>query len=163
MLSILIPIYNFSCFDLARELSAQASAANVPFEIICIDDASCFYKKENRAIRDLPHTVYIELIENIGRSRIRNLLVSKAQYDILLFLDCDSKIANSDYIKRYLEEFRRADILSGGTLYEPCPPTDLNYALHWTFGSKRESPPDENQRKTFTSNNFIIKKTIIEK
>jgi glycosyltransferase involved in cell wall biosynthesis len=146
-----------------KELATQASAANVPFEIICIDDASSLYKEENQPVRELPHATYMELTENAGRSRIRNLLVSKAKYEMLLFLDCDSKIAKSDYIKKYLEEFRQYDILSGGTLYESCPPTNPNYALHWTFGSRREPKPDGIQRKTFTSNNFVIKKSIIEK
>lgn len=161
MLSILIPVYNFPCFDLVRELVAQASATQVPFEILCIDDASSLYKEENRAIRDLPHTVYEELTGNIGRSRIRNLLVSKAQYETLLFLDCDSKIVTNNYIQKYLEEFRRNGIVSGGTLYGPAP-THPDYVLHWTFGSRREPKPDGNQKKTFTSNNFIIQKTIIE-
>ena len=163
MLSILIPVYNFPCFDLVRELAQQAaSATNVSFEIICIDDASSLYKEENAAIRDLPHTLYVELTENVGRSRIRNLLVSKAQYETLVFLDCDSKIVNTDYLQKYLEEMRHCDIVSGGTLYESCPPADPAYALHWKYGSRREPKPDDNQGKTFTSNNFAIKKTIIE-
>ena len=163
MLSILIPVYNFPCFDLVRELAAQASATHVPFEIICIDDASSLYKEENEAIRDLPDTTYIELTGNIGRSRIRNLLVSKAHYEILLFLDCDSKIAKAGYVQRYLEEMRHHGIVSGGTLYASCPPDDPAYSLHWKFGCRREPKPDDNQQKTFTSNNFAIKKTIIEK
>ena len=163
MLSILIPVYNFPCFDLVRELAAQASASHVPFEIICIDDASSLHKEENAAIRDLPRTIYIELTENIGRSRIRNLLVSKAQYEMLVFLDCDSEIVKSDYIPRYLEEMRYCDIVSGGTLYDPSPPANPAYSLHWKFGSRREPKPDNNQQKTFTSNNFAIKKKIIEK
>jgi len=163
MLSILIPIYNFPCFDLVQELEVQASTANIPFEIICIDDASSLYKKENQTIGNLPHALYIELAENIGRSRIRNLLVSKAQYEMLLLLDCDSKITNADYIQKYLEEMRQYDILSGGTLYEPFPPADPAYLLHWKFGVEREPKPDNDQQKTFASNNFAIKKSIIEK
>jgi len=163
MLSILIPVYNFPCFDLVQELEVQASAANISFEIICIDDASSLHKKENRAIGDLPHTSYTELTENIGRSRIRNLLVSKAKYEMLLFLDCDSKIAKSDYIRKYLEEMRQCDVLSGGTLYDSHPPADPAYRLHWKVGIERESKPDDTQQKTFTSNNFVIKKSVIEK
>ena len=163
MFSILIPVYNFPCFDLVRELAAQASAINVPFEIICIDDASSLYKEENQAIQNLSNVSYTELTENRGRSRIRNLLVSQAQYETLLFLDCDSKIVKTDYIQRYLYEMRQYNIVSGGTLYDFLPPANPAYSLHWKSGSQREPKPDNNQQKTFTSNNFAINKTIIEK
>jgi glycosyltransferase involved in cell wall biosynthesis len=163
MLSILLPVYNFPCFELAEKLVLQASENGIPFELICINDASTQFKEENRTIRLLPYTTYIELSENIGRSRIRNLLVSKAQYEILLFLDCDSKIVGNDYIKKYLAEFHQTGILSGGTLYEPYPPIDTDYMLHWMYGSKREPKPDGNQREIFTSNNFMIGKAVIKK
>jgi glycosyltransferase involved in cell wall biosynthesis len=162
MLSILIPVYNFPCFELVRDLVAQAAAVGVPCEIICMDDASSRYKDENRVVLDFPQVTYIELTENIGRSRIRNRLVSKAQYEMLLFLDCDSRIVQRDFIEKYVEAFRRADILAGGTLYDPCPPTDKDYLLHWTVGSRREPKPDGNQRKTFASNNYVIRRAIIE-
>jgi glycosyltransferase involved in cell wall biosynthesis len=161
MLSILIPVYNFPCFGLAQELAAQADAAGVPYEIICMDDASAQWKEENRAIRSLPHAVYVELTENVGRSRIRNRLAEAAQYELLLFLDCDSRIARGDFIRTYLEAFSEADILAGGTLYEPQPPVDRAYRLHWTFGSRREPKPDGRQGKTFTANNFVIRKSVM--
>jgi glycosyltransferase involved in cell wall biosynthesis len=162
MLSILIPIYNFPAFKLVRELVTQALEAQIPHEIICINDASFRYLEENRAIMDLPNTIYMDLTENLGRSRVRNLLVSKAHYEALLFLDCDSKIAKTDFLITYMEAFRYHPILSGGTLYDPLPPSHLNYLLHWTVGSIREPNPDDLQRKIFTSNNYMIKKSIIE-
>jgi glycosyltransferase involved in cell wall biosynthesis len=161
MLSILIPVYNFPCFELARGLVAQASAVGVTYELVCVDDASSRFKEENRAIGNLPRATFIELSENIGRSRIRNLLVSKAQYEMLLFLDCDSKIVRDDFIERYLEAFRRADVLAGGTLYDPLRPVDPEYVLHWTVGSCREPKPEGNQRRTFASNNYAIRRSVI--
>ncbi|MDR0864581.1 MAG: glycosyltransferase [Candidatus Symbiothrix sp.] len=162
MISILIPIYNFPCSDLIKELAGQAQEANVPFEIICIDDCSSQLKEENRLINEIPHCTYIELDKNIGRSRIRNLLVTKAAYEYVLFLDCDSQIPRPDYIQKYVEGIRQYDILSGGRLYEPVPPADPVYYLHWKYGTVREPKPDNHQYKAFTSNNFIIKKSIIE-
>jgi glycosyltransferase involved in cell wall biosynthesis len=163
MLSLLLPVYNFPCFDLAREMTTQALASNVPFELICIDDCSSNFKKDNQPIGDLPYATYIELDKNIGRSRIRNLLVSKAKYDYVLFVDCDSRIPHSNYIQKYLQEIKHSDIVAGGTLYEPYPPQDSAYYLHWKYGSVRELKPDNLQQKTFTSNNFVIKKSIISK
>jgi glycosyltransferase involved in cell wall biosynthesis len=162
MISILIPIYNFPCSDLIKELAGQAQKANVPFEIICIDDCSSKFKEENRLMNEIPRCTYIELAENIGRSRIRNLLVTKARYEYVLFLDCDSQIPRPDYIQKYIEGIRQYDILSGGRLYEPAPPADWAYYLHWKYGTVREPKPDNHQYKAFTSNNFIIKKSIIE-
>ena len=40
MFSILIPIYNFKVVDVVLELKAQAEKLDVPFEILCFDDAS---------------------------------------------------------------------------------------------------------------------------
>lgn len=163
MLSILLPVYNFPCLDLVRDLAAQARQMDVPIEIICIDDCSSQYKEDNRPIQNIPACTYIELTENIGRSRIRNLLASKAQYDYVLFIDCDSKISTSGYIQNYIKEVQQYDIVAGGTLYESSPPSDTAYYLHWKYGSVREPKPDHRQDKVFTSNNFIIKKEIIEK
>jgi glycosyltransferase involved in cell wall biosynthesis len=163
MLSILIPVYNFPCVGLVRELAVQAMTAGIPFEIICMDDASTDYRDKNQAIREVPHSVYIELPENVGRSRIRNLLVAKAQYDTLLFLDCDSEIIDGNYLQTYLNACRQYDIVAGGTCYEAHPPLDRRYVLHWTVGAQREPRPDDNQQKMFTSNNFMIRKAIIEK
>ena len=161
MLSILLPIYNFPCFDLAKELSEQTASTGIPFEMICIEDGSTQFKENNQAIRDLPNTTYIESDENIGRSCIRNLLVSKARYDYVLFLDCDSAISHKNYILNYLQAIDQYDIISGGRHYESLPPVNPRYHLHWKYGSMREPKPDD-LHKTFNSNNFIIKKTIIE-
>ena len=40
MLSILIPVYNFAVKNLVNDLSLQAQNLKIPFEILCIDDAS---------------------------------------------------------------------------------------------------------------------------
>jgi len=164
MLSILIPIYNHVCSDLVKDLAKQASEENIPFEIICIDDfSSSLFKEENRIIKSIPNCIYTELTENIGRSKIRNLLGEKAQYEYLLFLDCDSKVIRPNYIKTYLELLSQTQIISGGRIYDSFPPTDKNYLLHWKYGTLREPKPTDGQNQVFMSNNFVIKKSILEK
>ena len=81
MLSILIPTYNYDCTQLVRDLQKQAEKALTKYEIIVMDDASATCKETNRDINSLPHCQYIELTENIGRSRIRNRLADMARYD----------------------------------------------------------------------------------
>ena len=90
MISICIPVYNFNITSLVNELSNQVNSLNIPCEIIVIDDCSENFKRINK-IECEKHT-YIELSENIGRARIRNLFLKYAKYEYLLFLDCDSLV-----------------------------------------------------------------------
>jgi len=158
MLSILIPIYNYNCVKLVKGLHAQASNAGINFEIRCIDDASSLYKEENRQIGTLDHCSYTELPENIGRSKIRNLLASNAIYDHLLFLDCDVEVFSGDFIRNYLPYLNDFEIISGKRIYTKFPPTDKRYYLHWFYGTHRET-----KSSNFMSNNFVIKKSLLEK
>ena len=162
MLSILIPIYNQFSLDLVKELAKQAVENGISFEIICIDDCSTEIFEENKLISNIPNCTYTVLEKNIGRSKIRNLLAQKAQYEYLLFLDCDSKVVFPNYIKTYLELLPQAQIISGGRIYEDTAPKDMNYLLHWKYGTYREPKPTDGQNQVFMSNNFIIKKSILE-
>ncbi|MBR0361683.1 MAG: glycosyltransferase, partial [Paraprevotella sp.] len=102
MLSILIPTYNYLCAGLVCDLHQQAERLGIDYEILVADDGSQeSFKVKNRIINKLPHCKYIELEENIGRSRIRNLLGRTAQYDYLLFMDCDAEVVNRDFIAKY--------------------------------------------------------------
>lgn len=96
MLSILIPTYNYVCVKLVTDLQQQAERLECPYEILVADDASeDAFKRENRKINGIPGCKYIELQENVGRSRIRNILGRLARYDFFLFLDCDGGIVLS--------------------------------------------------------------------
>ena len=102
MLSILIPIYNFAVKELVNELSSKAESFNIPFEILCIDDKSkANYLELNKDLGKIKGVSYQQLENNIGRSAIRNLLSDKAQFDYLLFLDCDISIGH-DFLKKYI-------------------------------------------------------------
>jgi hypothetical protein len=138
-----------------EELHKQASNANIAFEILCFDDASTLYKEENRKIDFLDNCRYVELPENIGRAKIRNLLADKAQYENLLFLDCDVEIYSSKFIKNYLGNIDKADFISGKHIYSTSPPEDKLYYFHWYYGTRRES-----KSLNFMSCNFILKKKL---
>ena len=165
MLSILLPIYNFKIIELVHTLHRQCALNQIEFEILCFDDHSEAFKKENQVISQLPNVSYQELAENLGRAKIRNLLGLKAKYDYLLFLDCDSKVVHENYIKIYLEKLNPKHLLFGGRVYSPTPPSDSEYSLHYYFGKNREEILAEENKILknnlfFMSNNFIIPKKI---
>src|SRR6478735_559582 len=137
-LSILIPVYNYDVGPLVRALSEQCSRKAVSFEIRIYDDASDLDKKKvNKKYATLPGVVYKELEQNIGRSRIRNLLAREAAYEELLFLDCDCKIPSKNFIEIYLLN-NTSDVVIGGTIYAPDKPKEKIYSLHWKAGKFRE-------------------------
>lgn len=160
MLSILIPIYQENCVNLVNDLQSQAKDLGCEWEILVFDDCSPIKCEENKAIAQLPNVEYRELSENLGRSRIRNLLASEAKGDILIFLDGDSKIVRDDFLKRYLQEIETKDLIRGGTVYcskEKCP---KGYELHWKYGTKVESNKGLKNKDMFTTNNFCIRKSV---
>ena len=81
MLSINIPVYNIEVSDLARELSDQANALAIDFEIRIYDDGSVDSVKHiNNGIRSLSNVLYIEMEKNIGRAAVRNRMGYQRDY-----------------------------------------------------------------------------------
>lgn len=68
--------------------------------------------EENRTIENLPHVRYIIREKNVGRSAIRNFLVSQAKGDRLLFIDGDLSLNNPSFIRNYLQT--EGDVVVGG-------------------------------------------------
>jgi len=167
MISICIPIYNFSVTDLANSLHTQCLALQIPFEILLIDDASySIFKNENAALAQLNHVVYKDLNENIGRASIRNRLASIAQYNFILFMDCDSELCDPNFIKNYVQEIgSTTDVVCGGRIY-PNKPVDKSLLLHWKYGSQIESKTAPERQlhpyHSFMTNNFMIRKDIFK-
>jgi glycosyltransferase involved in cell wall biosynthesis len=162
-LSILIPIYNFNVRHLVESILMQCeSIPTLSFEIILIDDYSSGETKFiNETLIQKLNVFYTELQQNIGRSKIRNLLASKAKYSHLLFLDCDSGIVYKDFISNYLATNNK--VVYGGTKYQSIRP-DNKYFLHWSYGKTYEAL-DKNKRQlnpylSFKTNNFLIEKEV---
>ncbi|MGG7036025.1 MAG: glycosyltransferase family 2 protein [Flavobacterium sp.] len=167
MLSILIPTYNYNAFSLVSEIHKQITREKIPFEIICLDDASTKSFPENEKINHLKNTQYEILEKNIGRSKIRNLLAKKAKFDWLLFLDVDVLPKNEDFIAKYIPFLdNKAKIVSGGMLYQEEKPKK-DKLFRWIYGKNRESlPANERQKKpyvSFLTLNFLIHKSIFER
>ena len=137
MLSILIPIYNFAVKELVNGLSSQAQDLNIPFEILCVDDNSKNTSKLNDGLEKIGKVNYQLNKKNIGRSAIRNLLTDKAQYDYLLFLDCDVRIGDN-FIKKYIDFKHESEVIVGGVSYTEYEQLEKSKQLRWKYGRHRE-------------------------
>ncbi len=167
MISICIPVYNFDVRSLVSALIQQGQKLDEGFEIIAIDDCSNeHYKTINEKI--LSQVNYIQLEKNIGRSKIRNLFLNYTQFENLLFLDCDSYIISDFFLENYLTKIKKNNfqIVFGGRIYpDKCP--SRKQKLSWKYGSLIESKNAETRKKrpnkSFMTNNFLIKKSLLEK
>lgn len=162
MLSILIPTYNYDCLELVEALYHQAQSLSYPVEILVADDASAEEtKRNNRRINRLDNCKFIELKEKAGRAKIRNFLASKAQYDLLLFIDSDAGIVNECFLKNYIEALENGHVVCGGLLYQR-PLLDSQYSLRYYYGISVEERSAkiraEKPYMQFSSFNFLIQK-----
>lgn len=167
MISILIPTFNYNVFSLVANLRKQCESANISYEILVLDDASTDTKtsEENSKINQLDHCSFEILPENIGRSKIRNLLAKKAKYDWLLFFDADTFPSSPSFIENYIAAMSEdSSVIYGGVAY----PKDAskNERLRHKYGSQRESlslkDRLKNPYRSFITMCFAIKKEIFE-
>lgn len=163
MISICIPVYNFNVVPLVKELLIQIE--HLQCEILLIDDASTEFVKENNELKEKVDLIVLD--KNVGRARIRNLFLTYAQYDYLLFLDCDSLVENDDFISNYIKFIQQNEVqvVCGGREYAIDQP-DLKHMLRWKYGVESESK-SANQRvempyRSFMTNNFIVRKDVLE-
>lgn len=163
MISALIPVYNFEVKELVDELIAQFEHLSIPFQIILLDDFSELkFKEANRKLNHRPQLVYEELDANIGRSKIRNKLAEMAQYEYLLFLDCDSKIHAKDFVKNYINNLSVDSLVHGGTIVTNQCNTG-NCSLRWNYESSEYQYYKKNpDKRYFVGNNFFTSKKLFK-
>lgn len=166
MISICIPIFNFNVSSLVETLENQLHELDQPSEIILIDDCSnLFFRNLNEGV--CSKYQYIKLDKNIGRAAIRNLFLKYANYDNLLFLDCDSIVFKDDFLINYIEAIDKFphQVFCGGRIYSNKAPK-RDERLRWKYGKKRESKSsdvrNENPNRSFMTHNFLINKKIFE-
>ncbi len=114
-ISILIPVFNNDCTPLVADLVAQAERlVGVEWEVLVAEDGStdedCV--AVNHTVRKWPHCRHIIRKENIGRSRIRNLLGVEARHEWLLFIDSHMRVGKEDFLTTYLRA-EAADVVDG--------------------------------------------------
>ena len=167
MLSILIPTYNYSIFNLVSILNEQCLKLKIKFEIIVLDDASELFHIENNEVNKLENCTYAILEKNSGRSSIRNLLAQKASFENLLFLDADTIPLSEYFVSNYISNLNLEEkIIYGGIKYQKEKPEE-NKILRWVYGKSREAlsvyERNKNPYLSFLTLNFLIKKSVFEK
>ena len=161
MISVLIPVYQYDVIGLVASLSRQLDAHDIVYEILVYDDCSALaYKTKNRSLNDILHVQYVELEYNIGRSKIRNLLAAKANFENLLFLDCDVSLTDDCFVERYLNFAAKSYVTVGGICYRSEKPKESAKKLRWRYGRTRETLTASQRNKrpyaSFKTANFFI-------
>jgi glycosyltransferase involved in cell wall biosynthesis len=169
MLSILIPTYDYDISSLVEEIHEQITKTTCVFEILCLDDHSNDQEtiQKNERINTFSNAAYTVLPQNIGRSRIRNLLAQRATYDWLLFLDADVIPVASNFISKYIEAISdEKEVIYGGILYQKEKPKQEN-VLRWIYGKEREALNVQQREEAlylrFLTLSFLIKKNVFQK
>jgi glycosyltransferase involved in cell wall biosynthesis len=165
MISVCVPVFNVDVRPLARQLASQIRDLEVPAEVLFFDDFSEeSFRIINRQIRELDGITYSEMDFNRGRAAIRNQLGKFASHKWLLFLDADSLLPDSGFLKNYICAIGDAQIICGGTTYPANPPEEKTTLLRWKYGIHREQLSAEKRLKqkgfAITSNNFLIRREL---
>lgn len=165
-LTVCVPVYNFSVVELANSLQQEIQENYLPVELLFIDDCSNSETRHEHRQYFKHSKNYIELPENVGRAKIRNLFLQHTSTPYLLFLDGDSKITNTNFLQNYLAHIKNDTlILCGGRIYpKQCP--SKQQKLSWKYGIQRESQTakqrQQNSNKSFMTNNFLISRKVLE-
>lgn len=170
-LSVLIPCYNSRCRKLVEDLSAllkkeEDEKGTFRYEVIVADDGSTDNScvEYNKAINSLDNCRYIIRDKNAGRAAIRNFLAQHAQYEWLLFIDCDMVVRNENYISQYVNS-PDSSIIYGG--YSVNGDKDkLKGNLRYIYEKKSEgdhtfTKRQEKPYRDFHTSNFIVKRDIM--
>ena len=162
-LSILIPVYNWDCSQLIKDLHFQGLVLGIPYEIIVADDCSTdmeLKEKSRIVVESHENCRYFGLQHNIGRAAIRNFLADQSQYDKLLFLDCDAQVKDKEFLKKYMEASRNACVVCGGLTHPdeiPQKGQELRYLYEKNDAFERSAGfRSQNPYLRFTSFSFLI-------
>ena len=166
-LSILIPVYNWDCTQLIKDLHFQGLELGMQYEIIIADDCSTdkdLQAKSRLVAETHENCRYFALPHNIGRAAIRNYLADRSQYDTLLFLDCDSAVKDKLFLKKYVEAADKASVVCGGLIHPdeiPQKGMELRYLYEKSAAFERSAGfRSQNPYLRFTSFSFLIEKSV---
>ena len=169
-LSILIPVFNWDCTQLIKDLHFQGLTLGIPYEIILADDCSTdkdLQGKSRLVAETHENCRYFALPHNIGRAAIRNFLADQSQYEKLLFLDCDAEVKDKQFLKKYMEASHRAEVVCGGLTHPdeiPQKGQELRYLYEKNAAFERSAGfRSQNPYLRFTSFSFLIRREVFMK
>jgi GT2 family glycosyltransferase len=109
-LSFIIITYNRprDALELLQNISKLNQAAELLQDVIVVNNASTddYSIVKNYHNPDLP-VIYIEATENLGVTKGRNFALQYAKGEIIIFLDDDAVLQNSDALVNVLEAFKK--------------------------------------------------------
>jgi len=165
MISILIPVYNYSIVNLGNELLMQENKLDVPCEIIFFDDCSTNekIKKENQLFCKNNNIAYHVSKKNLGRAEARNSLAELARYEWLLFMDSDVFPVRQDYLKKFILSISpTGQVYTGNILYRRDVSENYKNNLRWKYGIKYEENCIKNDNRSkylyLKSANLMVRK-----
>lgn len=169
-LSILIPVYNWDCTQLIKDLHFQGLTLGIPYEIIVADDCSTdkdLQQKSRLVAETHENCRYFALPHNIGRAAIRNFMADQSQYEKLLFLDCDAEVKDKKFLKKYVEASDKASVVCGGLTHPdeiPMKGQELRYLYEKNAAYERSAGfRSQNPYLRFTSFSFMIDRDVFMK
>lgn len=168
-LTILIPTYHDDASALVHALGKCAGAHRV--RLVIYDDGSHDQVLEARLIQALlafPGTARVMIADvNVGRSKARNILLSDAETDWVIFLDADMLPDDHLFLARYFDAVRQSTspaVYCGGFSLKRAEVTDA-CKLHaaQSLASETISVAERNLapgRYIFTSN-LLVHKAVL--
>jgi hypothetical protein len=164
MLSILLPVYNYSVYPLVSELQQQCLKCKIDFEILCQDDASNLIEPDNQKINSLENCDFSKNNLNLGRGKNINFLAEKAQFEWLLIMDCDTFPTKNNFIQHYVSQINKNEkVVFGGIEYQKEKPSN-DQLLRWIYGNVRESlsvaKRNSNPNGNALTSNILIQKSV---
>ena len=166
-LSILIPVFNWDCSQLIKDLHFQGLELGIPYEIIIADDCSTdkVVLEKNRECADgLENCRFIALEHNLGRAAIRNFLADQSKYDKLLFMDCDAAVKDALFVRKYVDAADKAQVVCGGAIHSDEIP-QKGVELRWVYEKNADKERSaefrsRNQYARFTPFSFLIDRDV---
>ena len=165
MLSILIPTYNYTCYQLVHDLHEQAERLGIPYEIIVAEDGSRSQVDiiANHKITELSHCQHLVKKERQGPAEVRNMLARQAMYEWILFIDSDAKVERTDFLHAYFLSIGKADVVVGG-LYHQSENPNPHVTLRFKYEKKADQHRSAAERslnpyRQFSTFNFMVRRS----
>ena len=166
-LSILIPVFNWDCSQLMKDLHFQGLELGIPYEIIIADDCSTdkvVLEKNRECAGGLENCRFLALEHNLGRAAIRNFLADQSKYDKLLFMDCDAAVKDALFVRKYVDADDKAQVVCGGAIHSDEIP-QKGVELRWVYekNADRERSAEFRSRNPyarFTPFSFLIDRNV---
>lgn len=163
-LSVLIPTYNGDCRQQVTLLCRQAQQLpGLKYEIIVADDGSTDRRMAElcREVEQLPGCRFIDRGVNSGRAAIRNFLAREAQYEWLLFMDCDMSIPSPDFVRNFLD-CQAHDMVYGGYIVGEGEKSNLRYRYEKACEPQhRAEKRREHPFLHFHTCNFMVRREVM--